>query len=145
MEGKVKDGTTTDTEAKKNQDRGEGEGEIKKQTVTTVHNQDGDGTVTTTTTTTVIEKVVETTKEVVGIVGVGGEGDDAPSCSSTADDDRGEGADLREVTGLPVTISEDDSIFLGLKVYTKKEAPVEISGQLRHEMEVSLHWALMVK
>ena len=31
--------------------------------------------------------------------------------------------------------SEDNSIFLGLRVYTSKEAPVIIDGQLRHEME----------
>ncbi|KAJ7589466.1 cysteine proteinase [Mycena floridula] len=32
---------------------------------------------------------------------------------------------------------EDDSILLGLRVYTKLDAPAVISGQLRHEMEMS--------
>ncbi|KAJ8094825.1 hypothetical protein PM082_010037 [Marasmius tenuissimus] len=35
-----------------------------------------------------------------------------------------------------VAVSEENSIFLGLRVYTNKEAPVVINGQLRHEMEV---------
>ncbi|EEB99803.1 hypothetical protein MPER_00420, partial [Moniliophthora perniciosa FA553] len=36
-----------------------------------------------------------------------------------------------------VLVSEDSSIFLGLKVYTHRyEESVSISGQLRHEMEV---------
>ncbi|SJL03409.1 uncharacterized protein ARMOST_06763 [Armillaria ostoyae] len=38
--------------------------------------------------------------------------------------------------------SDDDSIFLGLRVYTSKDAPAEICGQLRHEMELSATLAL---
>ncbi|KAF5382243.1 hypothetical protein D9757_008962 [Collybiopsis confluens] len=38
--------------------------------------------------------------------------------------------------------SEENSIFLGLRVYTNKEAPVVIEGQLRHEMELSAKLAL---
>ncbi|KAK0457825.1 uncharacterized protein EV420DRAFT_1687674 [Desarmillaria tabescens] len=38
--------------------------------------------------------------------------------------------------------SGDDSIFLGLRVYTSKDAPAEICGQLRHEMELSAALAL---
>jgi hypothetical protein len=45
---------------------------------------------------------------------------------------------LREL----VDPSDRDSIFLGLKVYTKKEVPVTITGQLRHEMEISAKLAL---
>ena len=33
---------------------------------------------------------------------------------------------------------DPDSIFLGLRVYTKKEAPASVGGQLRHEMAISL-------
>ncbi|KAK0488665.1 hypothetical protein IW261DRAFT_1639013 [Armillaria novae-zelandiae] len=38
--------------------------------------------------------------------------------------------------------SDDDSIFLGLRVYTSKDAPAEICGQLRHEIELSATLAL---
>ncbi|KAE9397650.1 cysteine proteinase [Gymnopus androsaceus JB14] len=38
--------------------------------------------------------------------------------------------------------SEENSVFLGLRVYTNKDAPVVIEGQLRHEMEVSAALAL---
>ncbi|KAJ3828949.1 hypothetical protein F5880DRAFT_1502696 [Lentinula raphanica] len=34
-------------------------------------------------------------------------------------------------------VSDGNSIFLGIRVYTNKESSVEIKGQLRHEMEVS--------
>ncbi|KAF5385770.1 hypothetical protein D9615_002207 [Tricholomella constricta] len=33
--------------------------------------------------------------------------------------------------------SEDDVIFLGLRVYTKKESPVKVEGQLRHNLEAT--------
>ncbi|KAK0437266.1 uncharacterized protein EV420DRAFT_1588780 [Desarmillaria tabescens] len=39
-------------------------------------------------------------------------------------------------------MSDTDSIFLGLRVYTSKDAPAEICGQLRHEMELSASLAL---
>ncbi|KIK66146.1 hypothetical protein GYMLUDRAFT_38663 [Collybiopsis luxurians FD-317 M1] len=41
-----------------------------------------------------------------------------------------------------IEASEENSIFLGLRVYTNQDAPVVIEGQLRHEMEVSAKLAL---
>ena len=45
-------------------------------------------------------------------------------------------SDAAEKAASALLDPDDSSIFLGLKVYTKKEAPVQITGQLRHEMEV---------
>ena len=40
-------------------------------------------------------------------------------------------------------VSENNSIFLGLRVYThQSDEPVVIRGQLRHELEVSASLAL---
>ncbi len=58
------------------------------------------------------------------------------SDDSDSDDDKAKIArDIKQT-------SEDDSIFLGLRVYTSKNAPAEICGQLRHEMELSATLAL---
>ncbi|KAF5360019.1 hypothetical protein D9758_007563 [Tetrapyrgos nigripes] len=68
----------------------------------------------------------------------------------TGDDDvkadtRNVSDDMLELDPLQdaVDASEEDSIFLGLKVYTKKEVSVMITGQLRHELEVSAKLALV--
>ncbi|KAF9262037.1 cysteine proteinase [Marasmius fiardii PR-910] len=125
-------------------DQQEGEGEdakIKNEAPATSVPLPDDGTVTTRTErviTTVTKKgvngeVVETKTTVVESVGYGPE---AGSSDTSKSEDP-----PKEVTPFS-TAEEDDSIFLGLKVYTKKEAPVEISGQLRHEMEVSAALAL---
>jgi hypothetical protein len=39
-------------------------------------------------------------------------------------------------------LDEDNTIILGLRVYTDKESPATISGQLRHEIEMSAALAL---
>ena len=39
-------------------------------------------------------------------------------------------------------VSEDDSIILGLRVYTSKDSLATINGQLRHEIEMSASLAL---
>ncbi|KAG7087765.1 hypothetical protein E1B28_013706 [Marasmius oreades] len=105
-------------------------------------------TVTTTTTTMVTEKVITTTQTRPKTAAEGefqvetkevGWNSSAIGPDSPGTDGKGD----NQVESLKKDIgSEDDSIFLGLKVYTKKEAPVEISGQLRHEMEVSAALAL---
>ncbi|KAK0457136.1 cysteine proteinase [Desarmillaria tabescens] len=58
--------------------------------------------------------------------------------SQFSDDDDDKAKIARDIK----SVSEDDSIFLGLRVYTSKDAPAEICGQLRHEMELSAALAL---
>ncbi|KAK1220217.1 hypothetical protein PQX77_017038 [Marasmius sp. AFHP31] len=123
------------------------EAKRKEETTTTVHHEDG----SVTTTTTVTEKIVttvtktaangeilETKEEVVANGGVGVEAVEPPKSPVESDEEEDNDDPKRDV----VPVSEDDSIFLGLRVYTNKEAPVVISGQLRHEMEVSAALAL---
>lgn len=55
-----------------------------------------------------------------------GEDDGAGGSSNDNDEAASEG-------GIPVN-PETDIVFLGLRIYTKKESPAEIAGQLRHEM-----------
>lgn len=87
---------------------------------------------TTTTTTTVI-----TTKSAVA-------GDDkantnaAPALTSASADVPKPVDPARDLKDL----SEDDSVFMGLRVYTNKDAPAVIGGQLRHEIEMSATLAL---
>ncbi|GLB43244.1 putative peptidase C2 family protein [Lyophyllum shimeji] len=77
-----------------------------------------------------------------------GRGDDASDSDSNGGDDSGEHdkeegsikADAGSDDGPPHPYSdpaEDDVIFLGLRVYTKKESPATVGGQLRHEMATS--------
>ncbi|KAL0581784.1 hypothetical protein V5O48_000261 [Marasmius crinis-equi] len=122
------------------------EAKKKEETTTTVHHEDGSVTTTTTVTekivTTITRKaangdILETREEVVGN-GEISEATHEPPTSPTASDEEEEPDPKRDV----VPVSEDDSIFLGLRVYTNKDAPVVISGQLRHEMEVSAALAL---
>ncbi|KAK0455587.1 uncharacterized protein EV420DRAFT_1765264 [Desarmillaria tabescens] len=56
---------------------------------------------------------------------------DVDKTDAVSDDDDDETVDIQDM------MSETNSIFLGLRVYTSKDAPVEICGQLRHEMELS--------
>ncbi|CAK5273732.1 unnamed protein product [Mycena citricolor] len=58
------------------------------------------------------------------------------------EEDTGPGADAEEHGGArreDEGLSEysNDTVVLGLKVYTKKNAPATVQGQLRHEMDVS--------
>ncbi|KAF5372175.1 hypothetical protein D9758_005084 [Tetrapyrgos nigripes] len=129
-----------------------------EKSTTTIVNEDGSTTVTTT---TVVKKMVsvttkktedgeevetkeqETTMAASASTSAApklptGDDDDAKSDASDDSDDTPEPDPLRDV----MDASEEDSIFLGLKVYTKKEVPVTITGQLRHEMEVSAKLAL---
>ncbi|KAK0203050.1 hypothetical protein DFS33DRAFT_1489094 [Desarmillaria ectypa] len=60
--------------------------------------------------------------------------------SQYSDDDSDD--DKAEIARDVKHMSEDDSIFLGLRVYTSKDAPAEICGQLRRGMELSAALAL---
>jgi hypothetical protein len=54
-------------------------------------------------------------------------------------EDEGEGGEV-VVSPPPGSIfDDDDTIYLGLHVYTKKGAESKVDGQLRHEMEVVFH------
>src|ERR1700722_4919011 len=54
-------------------------------------------------------------------------------------EDEGEGGEV-VVSPPPQSIfDDDDTIYLGLHVYTEKGAKSEVHGQLRHEMEVVFH------
>ncbi|GLB43254.1 putative peptidase C2 family protein [Lyophyllum shimeji] len=76
-----------------------------------------------------------------------GSGDDASDSNSNEGDDSGEHdkeegsmkADARSDDGPPHKSdpAEDDVVFLGLRVYTKKASPATVGGQLRHEMATS--------
>ncbi|KAJ3874638.1 cysteine proteinase [Lentinula edodes] len=132
--------------------------------VTTVTTEDGS---TTTTTTTIVQKIITVTKKLVngeevsetkedvvsdkdaltnteGLNGVVAPGVEAvitvpsvPPVTVTVDS-----ATQPDPKRDQVDVSEENSIFLGFRVYTNKEAPVVIEGQLRHEMEVSAALAL---
>ncbi|KAJ3914411.1 hypothetical protein F5877DRAFT_50565 [Lentinula edodes] len=122
---------------------------------------------TTTTTTTIVQKIITVTKKLVngeevsetkedivsdkdaltnteGLNGVVAPGVEAvitvpsvPPVTVTVDS-----ATQPDPKRDQVDVSEENSIFLGFRVYTNKEAPVVIEGQLRHEMEVSAALAL---
>ncbi|KAJ3822490.1 hypothetical protein F5880DRAFT_668451 [Lentinula raphanica] len=116
--------------------------------VTTVQSEDG---TTVTTTTTTIQKIItvtkrlangeevdvsDTTKEkVVSDAPTNVEGQSGDAAIKAVDPQPDPKRDMQDA-------SEENSIFLGLRVYTNKEAPVTIEGQLRHEMEVSAALAL---
>ncbi|KAJ4485410.1 hypothetical protein J3R30DRAFT_3696750 [Lentinula aciculospora] len=125
--------------------------------VTTVTTEDG---TTTTTTTTIVQKIITVTKKSIGGEEVSetqekivSEGKEAPDIAP------GQETIITVPSVPPVTVtvdsasppdpnrdlldvSEENSIFLGFRVYTNKDAPVVIEGQLRHEMEVSAELAL---
>ncbi|KAK0441733.1 uncharacterized protein EV420DRAFT_1649976 [Desarmillaria tabescens] len=56
---------------------------------------------------------------------------DVDKTDAVSDDDDDETVNIQDM------MSETDTIFLGLRVYTSKDAPAEICGQLRHEIELS--------
>ncbi|KAJ3784855.1 hypothetical protein GGU10DRAFT_376341 [Lentinula aff. detonsa] len=129
----------------------------------TIVKAEEDGT-TTTTTTTIVQKIITVTKKLAN----GNEVSETKEVVTEAptDDDRpnnviepGQEAVITvpSVPTVTVTVdqapqpdpkrdvldvSEENSIFLGFRVYTNKDAPVVIEGQLRHEMEVSAALAL---
>ncbi|KAK7041561.1 hypothetical protein VNI00_009148 [Paramarasmius palmivorus] len=114
----------------------------KEETTTTVHHEDG----SITTTTTLTEKVIVTvTKKLAS--GEIIETKEETLLTGAVDAEKEEGGVEEEEEEDPkrdvLPVSEDDSIFLGLRVYThQSDEPVVISGQLRHEMEVSASLAL---
>ncbi|KAJ3861391.1 hypothetical protein EV359DRAFT_47305 [Lentinula novae-zelandiae] len=132
--------------------------------VTTVTTEDGS---TTTTTTTIVQKIITVTKKLVNGEEVSETKEDVVSDKDALTNTEGlNGVVAPGVEAVitvpsvpPVTVtvdsatqpdpkrdqldvSEENSIFLGFRVYTNKEAPVVIEGQLRHEMEVSAALAL---
>ncbi|KAJ6621556.1 hypothetical protein B0H10DRAFT_2017786 [Mycena sp. CBHHK59/15] len=63
---------------------------------------------------------------------------DAPVEDNTSDSSSSSSSSTDEPTKKGLTDPADhDSIFLGLRVYTHKDAPAVIGGQLRHEMGTS--------
>ena len=120
----------------------------KEETRTTVHH--GDGSVTTTTVTQEITVVttpapfassgkVETREETVIASAEAAETEKVKDSKEEEQKEKEEETPKRDI--FPV--SESDSVFLGLKVYThRSEKPVVINGQLRHEIEVSASLAL---
>jgi len=56
--------------------------------------------------------------------------------TAKAEDENGEAPAPAPVSGI---FDSDDTIYLGLHVYTNKDAPSEVHGQLRHEMGVVFH------
>ncbi|THU81095.1 cysteine proteinase [Dendrothele bispora CBS 962.96] len=140
--------------------------EPEKNSTATVTNDDGS---TTTITTSVIEKVVRVTtrntedgeevesreevttlpnnvpvnrkngSSMIPINGGVAQESDPGSDGDDSDDEDDEPDPSRDMND----VSEVNSIFLGLKVYTKREvSPVEITGQLGHGMELSAELAL---
>lgn len=132
--------------------------------VTTVTTEDGS---TTMTTTTIVQKIITVTKKLVNGEEVSETKEDVVSDKDALTNaERLNGVVAPGVEAVitvpsvpPVTVtvdsatqpdpkrdqldvSEENSIFLGFRVYTNKEAPVVIEGQLRHEMEVSAALAL---
>jgi hypothetical protein len=97
-------------------------------------------TLTTTTTT----NGTETTSSAVSLLTPLGTGKPVSGDDSDKSEDGDTEADKKSDPDRDIKdISEDDSIFLGLRVYSNKDAgPVTIVGALRHEMEVSAKLAL---
>ncbi|THU76891.1 cysteine proteinase [Dendrothele bispora CBS 962.96] len=153
-----------ETEQSASKEAGSAESEPEKNSTTTVVNDDGS---TTTITTSVVKKVVRVTtrdtedgeevesrEEVttipnnvpvvaaitIPINGGATQESDTGRDGDDSDDEDDEADPSRDVND----VSEDNSIFLGLKVYTKREvSPVKIAGQLGHGMELSAELALL--
>ncbi|KAL0563776.1 hypothetical protein V5O48_018289 [Marasmius crinis-equi] len=123
----------------------------REEVITTTRHADG----STTTTSTVIEKITtiltkktrdgevseERTEETVLEV-------DGDNVEGDSDDDDDDGEEESKEKGWenaetdPETEKENNSVFLGLKIYTKKNAPVVINGQLRQEGKITAALAL---
>ncbi|KAK0497318.1 hypothetical protein EDD18DRAFT_149737 [Armillaria luteobubalina] len=114
----TKDSVSSETEKKASEDKDEGKGETKKA---------GE------------DPVVET------ILTDDDKKDDVDKTDTvselSADDSDSDDEKAKIARDIKQT-SDDDSIFLGLRVYTSKDAPAQICGQLRHEMELSATLAL---
>ncbi|THU75887.1 hypothetical protein K435DRAFT_206852, partial [Dendrothele bispora CBS 962.96] len=130
--------------------------EPEKNSTSTVINDDGS---TTTITTSVVKKVVKVTtrniedgEEVESREEVTTIPNNVPVVSAVAvpindgatqESDAGSDGNKPDPSKDANDVSEDNSIFLGLKVYTKKEVPpIKIIGQLGHGMELSAELAL---
>ncbi|KAJ3724038.1 hypothetical protein C8R42DRAFT_702131 [Lentinula raphanica] len=121
-----------ETEEKKAED--EGSNEIASDNATTDQTEYSTPIPSTTTTSThQVVTVAERPEEVES--DVSDDTEDAPTDAFAQSGNDNVPADSQP--DLKRYMLEENSIFLGFRVYTNKEAYVEIKGQLRHEMEVS--------
>ncbi|KIK66127.1 hypothetical protein GYMLUDRAFT_257995 [Collybiopsis luxurians FD-317 M1] len=110
------------------------------------------GGTTTTTTTTIVQKIITVTKKLANGEEVSETKEEVVADPNDKQAKSTDDSSPESVTADTKTkpdpsrdlfdVSEENSIFLGLRVYTNKDAPVVIEGQLRHEMEISASLAL---